>query len=148
MHPYQSADILIDGQKIGIVAQLHPVIQEKFDLPKTFFAEIDTKYLVAKHINAKAISAYTPIQRDLSIVVKKSLLFSQIRKTLQNSLPDSVQSFYPIDRYVDESLGDEMSLTLRFVISSMEKTLQEDEINAMMDEILSILQKNCNARLR
>jgi len=148
MHPYQSADILIDGQKIGIVAQLHPIIQEKFGLFKTFFAEIDTKYLVAKHINAKAISAYTPIQRDLSIVVKKSLLFSEIRKTLQNSLPDDVQSFYPIDRYVDESLGDEMSLTLRFVISSMEKTLQEDEINAMMDEILSLLEKNCNARLR
>jgi len=148
MHPYQSADILIDGQKIGIVAQLHPVIQEKFDLPKTFFAEIDTKYLVAKHINAKAISSFTPIQRDLSIVVKKRLLFSEIRKTLKDSLPNNVQSFYPIDRYVDESLGDDMSLTLRFIISSMEKTLQEDEINAMMDEILSLLEKNCNARLR
>ena len=148
LHPYQSADILINGQKVGIVAQLHPVIQKKFDLLKTFFAEIDTKYLVARHTNAKVISSFTPIQRDLSIVVKKSLLFSEIRKALKDSLPNDVQSFYPIDRYVDESLGDDMSLTLRFVISSLKKTLQEDEINAMMDEILSLLEKNCNARLR
>jgi len=148
MHPYQSADILIDGQNIGVVAQLHPLIQEKFDLPRTFFAEIDTKYLVARHINAKAISNFTPIQRDLSIVVKKSLLFSEIRKALQDSMPDSIYSFYPIDRYVDESLDDDMSLTLRFIISSTKKTLQEDEINAIMDEIVSLLKIKFNARLR
>jgi phenylalanyl-tRNA synthetase beta chain len=148
MHPYQSAEIWMDDQMVGIVSKLHPTVAEDYDLPETFFAEIDVSKLVRKHTLAEAISAYTPVQRDISIVVPQTMSYTEIRSALEGHLPETVKQFYPIDRYVDESLGDLMSLTLRFVISSMEKTLEEGEINAIMDEVLKRLETACGAKLR
>ncbi|BDY13845.1 phenylalanine--tRNA ligase subunit beta [Hydrogenimonas cancrithermarum] len=148
LHPYQSAEIWIDGKRAGVVSKLHPTVADAYDLPDTFFAELDVSNLEAKHIHAKAISAYTPVQRDISIVVPQTMPYTQIKEALEGNLPESVKQFFPIDRYVDESLGEWMSLTLRFMISSMEKTLEESEINAIMDDVLKILEKRCEAKLR
>ncbi|WP_456322400.1 phenylalanine--tRNA ligase subunit beta [Hydrogenimonas sp.] len=148
IHPYQSADMMIDGKKVGVLSKLHPTVAEKYDLPDTYFAEIDLAYLKPRHIRAKAISAFTPMQRDISIVVPQSTTYALIEKALASALPAEVKTFYPIDRYVDDALGDMMSLTIRFVISSMEKTLDENEINAIMEKILDLLQDNFKATLR
>ncbi|WP_300362414.1 phenylalanine--tRNA ligase subunit beta [Hydrogenimonas sp.] len=148
MHPYQSARIVMDGETVGIVSKLHPDIAAQFDLPDTYFAELEVPKLQQKHINARPISAFTPVQRDLSIVVPQSTTYTAIREALEGKLPETVQKFFPIDRYTDEKLGDEMSLTLRFIISSMEKTLEESEINAIMDKALKLLTEACEARLR
>jgi phenylalanyl-tRNA synthetase beta chain len=80
--------------------------------------------------------------------VPETLTYAQVRRALNEALPKEVRRFFPIDLYRDEKLGNEMSLTLRFMIASMEKTLEEAEINAMMERILSILQTACGARLR
>jgi phenylalanyl-tRNA synthetase beta chain len=148
MHPYQSAEIVVDGEAIGIVSKLHPSVAESFDLPDTYFAELEVPKLQERHVNSKAISAFTPVQRDLSIVVPQSTSYTAIREALEGKLPESVQKFYPIDRYVDETLGEDMSVTLRFIISSMEKTLEEGEINAIMEKVLDRLKDACGARLR
>ncbi|WP_456450457.1 phenylalanine--tRNA ligase subunit beta [Hydrogenimonas sp.] len=148
MHPYQSAEIVVDGETIGVLAKLHPTVAAKYDLPDTYFAELEVPKLQARHVNAKAISAFTPVQRDLSVVVPQSTTYAQVREALDGRLPELVERFFPIALYHDESLGEEMSLTLRFVISSLEKTLEEQEINAIMDEALALLEKCCGAKLR
>ncbi|WP_456403310.1 phenylalanine--tRNA ligase subunit beta [Hydrogenimonas sp.] len=148
MHPYQSAQIVMEGRSVGHIGKLHPNVAERFDLPDTFFAQIDLSLLGPRHTEASAISPLTPVFRDLSVVVPQSTPFLQIRTALEKELPAEVERFYPIDRYVDESLGEDMSLTLRFLLSTHEKTLEESEINAIMEEILKTLQTCCNARLR
>ena len=148
MHPYQCAEVIMEKEVIGVLSKLHPVVARSYDLPDTYFAELEVPKLQMRHVNARAISAFTPVQRDLSVVVPGDTSYTQIRRALEGSLPATVQRFYPIDRYSDESLGDAMSLTLRFIISSLEKTLEEAEINAIMEEALARLQETCGARLR
>ncbi len=148
MHPYQSADIVLNENVVGQIAKLHPGVAQKYDLPDTFFAQIDIYKLAPEHINAGKIAPLTPIYRDLSIVVPQSMAYSEISGILKEELPDIVEKFYPIDRYVDEALGENMSLTLRFVITPQEKSLEESEINAIMEKILETLQKKCDVRLR
>ncbi|BBG66141.1 phenylalanyl-tRNA synthetase beta chain [Hydrogenimonas sp.] len=148
MHPYQCADMVKDGRKIGTLAKLHPKVADRFDLPDTFFAQLDIASLEPGEKKAEGISQLTPIYRDLSIVIPQSTPYSAIRAALEGHLPAVVENFYPIDRYVDESLGEDMSLTLRFVIVPRERALEESEINGVMEEILERLQKRCDARLR
>ena len=81
-------------------------------------------------------------------MVSQSTRYSEIRSALEGALPSVVESFYPIDRYVDDSLGEDMSLTLRFVIVPREKALEESDISSIMEDILKILQEKCGARLR
>ena len=148
MHPYQSAEVVMEGEVVGVVGKLHPVVAERFDLPDTYFAELELPKLQQRHVHAKPISAFTPVQRDLSVLVPKETPYAAIRETLRKTLPDTVQNFYPIDRYEDERLGDEVSLTLRFVIASLERTLEEEEINAVVEDALKALESACGAKLR
>ncbi len=148
MHPYQSADIIVEDVAVGQVAKLHPKVAEEFDLPDTFFAQIDITSLVPKVAIAEEYASLTPIYRDLSIVVPQSKKYGEIREVLKESTPAIVKRFYPIDRYVDDTLGEDMSLTIRFVIEPYEKSLEESEINAIMEEILKSLENRCSARLR
>jgi len=53
-----------------------------------------------------------------------------------------------IDEYWDESLGENESLTLKFILQSSLKTLDENDINAIMDKIVFSLKDKLNIELR
>jgi len=147
-HPYQCAVVIVEGKEVGVVAKLHPEVAKAYDLPDTYFAEIEIPKLTSPLVYAQRMSALTPVQRDLSVLVPKTLSYSEIKQALSKSLPKEVDRFYPIDRYWDEKLGDRVSLTLRFVLTSMDETLEEAQINAVMEEVLAVLQQACGAVLR
>ena len=74
IHPYQSGDIVIDGRVCGFVSKLHPSVAESFDIPQSFIAEIDFDALLPKHINAKPISKFQGVHKDISIVIDNEIL--------------------------------------------------------------------------
>jgi phenylalanyl-tRNA synthetase beta chain len=55
---------------------------------------------------------------------------------------------YPVDIYEDEKLGDKKSLTIRFFIQSMDKTLEDADIESTMTSIMTALEAECKAELR
>jgi phenylalanyl-tRNA synthetase beta chain len=61
---------------------------------------------------------------------------------------DMLKDVYPVDIYEDEKLGDKKSLTVRFFIQSMEKTLEDADIESVMSEIMTALENECAAELR
>ncbi len=148
IHPYQSANLIIDGEVCGFVSKLHPVVQEAYDIPVTFIAELDFEHFMPKHINACPISKFQGVYKDLSIVVDKSLYYYDVAKVLQSLDEPLLKEYYPIDVYTDEKLGEKKSLTIRFFIQSMEKTLEEADIEQVMGTVMQTLQRQCNAELR
>lgn len=148
IHPYQSANVILDGKVCGFIAKLHPTVQEAYDIPVTFIAEFEFDALMPKHINATAISKFQGVYKDLSVVIEKSLSYYEVAKVLNGLKLSLVKDIYPVDIYEDEKLGDKKSLTIRFFIQSMEKTLEESDIESVMEEIMSTLEKECNAQLR
>ena len=148
VHPYQSANIVIDGQVTGFLAKLHPSVQEAFGIPQTFVAELDLNQIVRKHVNATPISKFQGAYKDLSVVIDKSLHYVEVAKVIQKVDNRLLKASYPVDIYEDEALGDKKSLTMRFFIQSMEKTLEESDIESVMGEIMEALQTECDAQLR
>ena len=148
IHPYQSADIVIDGKVCGYMSKLHPTTQETFGIPVTFIAEIDFEALLPQHINATAISKFQGVYKDLSVVIDKSMGYYEVAKVLNALDVPMLKDIYPVDIYEDEKLGDKKSLTIRFTIQSMEKTLEDADIETVMTQIMSALEKQCKAELR
>ncbi|MCB4748099.1 MAG: phenylalanine--tRNA ligase subunit beta, partial [Sulfurovum sp.] len=148
IHPYQSADIIINGHVSGFISKLHPTVQEAYDIPTTFIAEVDFEMLLPKHINAEPISKFQGVYKDISIVIDKSLNYFEVAKVLNKLNLPMLKESYPIDIYTDKKLGDKKSLTIRFFIQSMDKTLEENDIESMMNQIMETLQKQCGAELR
>jgi len=148
IHPYQSADIVIEGKICGYLSKLHPTVQEEFGIPVTFIAELDFDALMPEHINAKPISKFQGVYKDLSVVIDKSMGYYEVAKVLNNLDLDMLKDVYPVDIYEDEKLGDKKSLTVRFFIQSMDKTLEDGDIESVMATIMSTLETKCSAELR
>lgn len=147
-HPYQYADISQNEKIIGSIFKLHPTVQNDFDLQDTYLCEIDFKALVYETVHVKPYSKYQASFRDLSFLVPKTIEYSAIKSIIQKSKADEIIRFYPVDKYEDESLKNLASLTIRFVLQSDKKTLQDEEIVEYMDNITTTLNNELNLELR
>lgn len=147
-HPYVCAKILIDGEEAGELFRLHPSLEEELDLPQTFMCELKTDSLPYGLIEARPYSKYQASFRDLSILISQAVSYETIKSVIEKHRSAQVQRFYPVDRYVSESLGEQMSLTLRFVLQSEEKTLEDEDITMAMESILNGLKEELGVNLR
>ena len=145
---YQCAKILINNVEVGEIFKLHPVVQDEFDLEDTFVCEIDFDKLICEVVTVKPYSKYQASFRDLSILVPKSLAYETIQSLIHSNKKEEIVRFYPVDKYEDEKLGENASLTIRFVLQSLEKTLEDDDITSAMSGVLNALQENLGLSLR
>jgi phenylalanyl-tRNA synthetase beta chain len=147
-HPYICAKVILDGMEVGEIFRLHPCIEEEFDMSHTFMCELEMDKLPYGLIQACPYSKYQVSYRDISVIIPAAMAYSQIKTVIENHLGAEVKKFYPVDRYVSESLGENVSLSIRFVLQSEVKTLEEEEITACIDTILNGLRNELGVGLR
>lgn len=148
IHMHQSANIILDGVCVGFMSKLNIKVAKDFELQDTFIAEIDFDKLPFNKKSAKEFSKFQSSNRDLSILIPKSLAFKDIKDIINTVKPKEVMKFYPIDIYSSEALGENVSLTIRFELQSNEKTLEEADINTAVDTILDALKQKLQIELR
>lgn len=147
-HPYMCAKVMIAGKEAGELFRVHPHVEEELDLGHTYVCELDMDCLGYGLVQAKPFSKYQASYRDLSILVPKSLTYETIKEVIAKHASADIKRYYPVDRYASESLGDQVSLSLRFVLQSEEKTLEEEEITAAIEWILTGLKEELGVSLR
>lgn len=148
IHPYQSADIVSNGNICGYISKLHPTVQDDFGLSDTFIAEIEIKPIYDAHINANAISNFQGTYKDLSLVINKNIPYCNIKKSINDLGIKNLKNFYPVDIYEDSTLQDKQSLTIRFFIQSNDGTLNDTEIESVTSNIIDSLSRDYGASLR
>lgn len=146
LSPYEQAQIIQNGKVIGFLGRVKPSLKK--DLPKCYAAEINFSSLSHAHTLVEPYSSFPATSRDLSVLVSSELKYEQIKECIEALKVQNLQSFYPTDLYSDKSLGDKKSLTISFAFQSNEKTLTDDEINALMEVILSALKDSLGVELR
>lgn len=147
-HTYQCAEILMNGKAIGELFRLHPSVEDSYDLDVTFMCELDFDKLPNELKTAKKSSKYQASFRDLSIIMPKNMSYEKVKETIESSASSELVRFYVVDKYSDESLGENMSLSIRFVLQSFEKTLEEDDISKTIDATLESLKNRLGIGLR
>ncbi len=147
-HPYQSAAVYQKGKKIGEMFTLHPSVQKQMNLGRTVMFEGDFDTLVYAKVEAANYSKFQASFRDLSILIPQNMPYKQVAEVIDNARSGEIVRFYPVDSYTDEALGDAMSLTVRFVLQSQEKTLEEEDITSAMAGVLEALQTLLGVELR
>ncbi|RBQ28897.1 phenylalanine--tRNA ligase subunit beta [Aliarcobacter vitoriensis] len=148
IHPYQNANILIDGNIVGHIFKLHPNVTNDFDLSDTFMAEVDFESIKNDLIKANPYSKFQVSRKDLSIITPKSIQFKEIKKAIDSLNNNIIKQYNLIDIYSDEKLGDNESLTIRFILQSDEKTLDDNDINSIMNSILDVLKERLSITIR
>ena len=147
-HMYQSASVLVDGAAVGELFRVHPEVEKEYDLSATYMCEIDFSKIPYGLKTAKQTSKYQASFRDLSVIMPQSMAYEKVKQVIEAHATKELVRFYPVDKYSDESLGENMSLSLRFVLQSSEKTLEEEDITSSMDAILHALENELGIGLR
>lgn len=147
-HPYICATIVQNGMQLGELFRVHPSVEKEFDLPVTFMCEIEMDKLAYGLVQAQPFSKYQASFRDLSLLMPKSVSYETVKSVISKYASLEIKRFYPVDRYVSDGLGDNMSLSIRFMLQSEDKTLEEEEITAAMESVLTGLREELGVGLR
>lgn len=144
VHPVNSACILLEGKEIGYFSVLNPRVRNNIDKKlNVVFAEIDIatmEQVAAKPLTYKEVSKYPGVTVDLSLLADKTMLYEEIVKAIKEYQCEYLQGYHLIDIFEDEKLlPGKKSVTIRFEFGSMDRTLEGQEINAMVEELLNIL---------
>ncbi|MGL2721641.1 phenylalanine--tRNA ligase subunit beta [Helicobacter pylori] len=145
-HPYQSAKIIQNHEIIGVIAKIHPKVIQELDLFESYYAEIDAFKLKRPAMLLKPFSIYPSSVRDLTLIIDENTAFSRIKKALEDAQILNLSEVLPLDIFKESH--NTIALSVRCVIHSLEKTLNDEEVNAAVQKALGILEKEFNARLK
>ncbi|MGL2901745.1 phenylalanine--tRNA ligase subunit beta [Helicobacter pylori] len=145
-HPYQSAKIIQNNEIIGVIAKIHPKVIQELDLFESYYAEIDASKLKRPTMLLKPFSIYPSSVRDLTLIIDENTAFSRIKKALEDAQIPNLSEILPLDIFKESD--NTIALSVRCVIHSLEKTLNDEEVNSAVQKALEILEKEFNARLK
>ncbi|MDD5436760.1 MAG: hypothetical protein PHX20_04365, partial [Candidatus Omnitrophica bacterium] len=148
-----AASIEIEGEDIGYAGEVAKKVLHNFDIKETvYFCEISLE-TVFKHVNLekrfKELPKYPSVSRDMSLVVPKETLNSNIMALARETGGAILNSIQLIDRYAGKQIPDgKISLTYRLEYRDPAKTLEEKEVSSVHAKILRLLEERCGAKLR
>ncbi|WQY29203.1 phenylalanine--tRNA ligase subunit beta [Helicobacter pylori] len=145
-HPYQSAKIIQNHKIIGVIAKIHPKVIQELDLFESYYAEIDASKLKRPAMLLKPFSIYPSSVRDLTLIIDENTAFSKIKKALKDAQIPNLSEILPLDIFKESN--NSIALSVRCVIHSLKKTLNDEEVNSAVQKVLEILEKEFNARLK
>lgn len=148
MHPGQSAVISVNNDIVGIIGKIHPSV-EKEDV---FILEIDLDKLLAKKVGKmkyKEISKFPNIKKDLAVVVDKNVTAQEIGMNIKKFAGSLLENYEVFDVYTGEGVAEnKKSVAFSLTFGKQDRTLTDEEINAVMEKIVEGLEKKLQAELR
>lgn len=150
-HPGRCAEIIHNGHRIGVIGEIHPKVQKELGVEGCVALEISLEDLVSEQLTLKykSINKFPSIQRDLAIVCDKSINAYDIQRVIEKSSKKYLSNISLFDVYTGENVGeDEKSLAFKLTFEDSTKTLETQEVDNVVKNILDHLAKEYNARLR
>lgn len=147
-HPVNLYEVILDGEVIGEIGIVHPVVSKKIDKKADIvFAELDMEaFADVKNasITYSEPSKFPPMTYDLSVVMPNGTFFSDLMNCWKNLGQEILKNTRIVDTYDTETIH---SITIRFEFSSNERTLESSEVQTVMDKVIENL-KGINVNLR
>jgi phenylalanyl-tRNA synthetase beta chain len=144
---------LYNGEKVAELGQVRNELMAKFDVKQpVFFADLYWDTIIEqgnKKVQFKEISRYPSVERDLALVVPKTMKYKDISEQLSKLRLNKLQQVRLFDVFESEKLGkDKKSMAINLTFMDDEKTLTDKEIDTWMNKIMTTLEKELNAEVR
>ncbi|MNO27177.1 Phenylalanine--tRNA ligase beta subunit [compost metagenome] len=156
LHPGRSASVYLnvpDGKlRIGFLGQLHPVLQSEKDLDDTFVAELKLEPVYRYAGNTvvyRDLPRFPAMQRDIAVVVDSAIEAGALLASIRETAGELLESVEVFDVFTGSKLGEgKKSVALSLVYRHKERTLTEEEISAVHEQVVSTLEQTFAAELR
>lgn len=141
LHPGQSAYISVNNDIVGIIGKIHPEINKE----AVFVMEINLDKLLEKKtgkMKYKEISKYPTVKKDIAIVVDQKITAGDIAMQIKKAAGSLLINSEVFDVYTGTGIEEgKKSLAYSLTFGSNDRTLTDEEINAILEKIIDKLSK-------
>ena len=150
-HPGRCAAVRAGGRAIGVVGELHPRLQQRYELPSAavFFEVLAAPLLEGSVPRFQGLSRMPVVRRDISFEVAQELPVGDLLKALRGRVPALVRAVEVFDQYRGKGVEPgKKSLALRIVMQDTDRTLTDSEVEGVVASIREQLIEQFQAKPR
>jgi len=142
------------GKSLGVIGIVAKKLLKVHDInAEVYFAELNWDALmkeIKKHsITFSEITKFPAVKRDLALLLDKNVQFDQIEKIAYKAERKLLKKVSLFDVYEGKNLPEgKKSYAVNFVLQDEEKTLNDKQIDAIMQKIQKSLESELGAQLR
>lgn len=152
MHPGRTANILLDGNVIGYIGQVHPETEKEFDLKATYVFELSMQALLdaeTEGVTYQPVPRFPAMTRDMALVVEQSVNAGDIQAVMVEAGGKLLKEVSIFDVYV----GDKVEASKKSIAFSLryfdpERTLTDEEVTKAHSKVLEAVEEKFGAALR
>ena len=151
LHPGQCAKIMRGEQQLGIMGAIHPKVAQKLSIKEpVLLFELNLQAIDITDIPKFAtLSKYPLIRRDIAILVKDAIPAADIIRCIHETAGALLIDVKLFDVYQGQGVEPGYkSLALGIYLQHQAKTLQDDEVNDLIQAIVAALTEQFEAKLR
>ncbi|MGH2838417.1 MAG: phenylalanine--tRNA ligase subunit beta, partial [Thermoleophilaceae bacterium] len=141
LHPGRSASVIAgDERKIGWIGELHPLVARDWDLPGGSAFEIDgdalAEIVAEQEPRYRPVSTFPAVIQDIAVVVSEDVAAADVEDTVRTAGGELLERLGLFDVYRGEQVGEgSKSLALRLEFRAPDRTLTDEEVAAVRDQI-------------
>lgn len=137
---------------IGTFGAVNPRILSNFAIKQDVYVlELNLEKILVylrKNLKAKEIGKFPEVTRDISMYVSKDIKYKDIESSITKANKKLIEEVKLFDIYENENDKERKSIAVRITFRDNNKTLEENEINTVMDKVIKNLENNVKAEIR
>ena len=143
----------VKKQSAGTISLVSPALAGKFDIKdQVFHADLEWDILTSartESLTYREISKYPVVERDLALVVDRSVTYGQIEAAAKKLQLAPMRGLRLFDIFESEKLGaGKKSMAVSFSFGDDTKTLVDNEVDGMMQKLIGTFEKELGALIR
>ena len=151
--PTEYARIFSSSSEIGAIGKISKEAIEGYGLEKDAYLlelDIDALSVFVKWAKSfKPLAKFPLIRRDISLIVNRAIESAAILNIVQGLGIELIESVTLFDVYQGKQIDKkEKAISIRISYRSKERTLTDDEVNKIHEEIIEEIRRHTGGRLR
>ena len=147
LHPGRKAELWCKKRRIGFLGELHPVVQENYEIrERVVLAVLDLPEVLQLQNpdgkKYKKISNFPQVTRDISLVAPKNILVGDIERAIREKAGEYFESVALFDLYEGDQIEENhKSVAFTITFRGKDKTLSDEEITTAMTRVMKKLEE-------
>ena len=143
LHPGRTAEVQLDGVKIGVIAQLHPQEQKAYDVKETYVAELNLHAILSatqQELIYSMVPRFPAMSRDIALELDVATPAGEIVSIIKGAGTSLLKDVKVFDVYAGEKIAaGKKSVAFSLTYFDPERTLTDEEVVAAHNKVLKAL---------
>jgi len=152
LHPGGSAQVRADGELVGWIGDVHPLVAREWDLEQVAAFEVDLDALIAHAVSVpeyEDLTSFPELHEDLAIVVDADLPAATVLSTIRAAGGTLLARAEVFDVYSGEQVPEgRVSLAIALTFRATDRTLTDEDVAPLREQIVARVAAELRGELR